>query len=759
MPSSVDDRDITGRKIKVGHFETTQALKLYPEKEKPGISSFLLSVEKKQGLNFLGTDSATKKVFFHEVKIKKKRPDEDDGVQLVVYADKNGKPLLKSLPNAETLYTSNFSTQTPLESSALRKNGWELNAKNTSYRLSYNKEGLNIQGLFYSSGQERYLRLKKYLNGIDLQKHPYMRFQFKTTESIDTNQEKLWIEFRGRYGSNRNFIQRLGGSRFKEDQGYRVNLLKELKKVYPDSSNFTLDDIAVNIDPTLGKFDERLLSYSSDRWTSDKETQIFIKALQIFGVKEKDIEGMLKKMAVREVETPRSIVVNDITWASEAIANTKFQHKSFGDEQYIRSHFKDDGLKEEGTILKAVFEQPLELHHIQTLEFDYSLDNPGVQGIVIVPEFDAAYRTSSISFLNLSEKDGHLSCNIAEKIKDASRENESASAKLTSLLFFLVKKPGINCRENDLTDAYTFSIKNVGFTTTTTTTTTVYEQLLSKPLVEFNGKRYSLGDGFKRGNRGAALNKGTREISAVTQDQTMSQFVSSGRMSFCLGNVEVADEDCRIDNPPSKYLKVDMVELTKQGEHSIHDTNAKEPEITFRKINPTRYVVDVKAEKPFWLVFSESFHAGWKAYVRRETRDRIQKSEVRSQRLEGGDWKAEVNEKNEEHWSALVSAWRDEGKRVELTEHQMVNGYANGWYVPVGQKTEVRSQKKSEEEEEKLIGDFQIVLEYKPQRLFEIGILISGITFVLCIGYLCCCGIRYIVTKKKKIILSTDFTD
>ncbi len=734
-PFSVDDRAITGRKIKVGHFDTTQALKLYPEKEKPGISSFLLSVEKKQGLNFLGTDSATKKVFFHEIKIKKKRPDEDDGVQLVVYADKNGKPLLKSLPNAETLSTFNFSTQTPLESSALLKNGWELNAKNTSYRLSYNKEGLNIQGLFYSSGQERYLRLKKYLNGIDLQKHPYMRFQFKTTESIDTNQEKLWVEFRVRCGSNRNFILRLGGSRFKEDQGYRVNLLKELKKVYPDSSNFTLDDIAINIDPTLGKFDEKLLSYSSDRWTSDKETQIFIKALQIFGVKEKDIEGMLKKTFVREFETPHSIVVNDITWASEAIANTQFQHKSFGDGQYIRSHFKNDGLKEEGAILKAVFEQPLELHHIQTLDFDYSLDNPGVQGIVIVPEFDAAYRTSSISFLNLSKKDGRLSCNIAEKIKDASRENESASAKLTSLLFFLVKKPGINCRENDLTDAYTFSIKNVGFTTTTTTT--VYEQLLSEPLVEFNGKRYSFGDGFKRGNRGAALNKGTRETPAPTQDQTMSQFVSSGRMPFCLGNVEVTDEDCRIDiYPPSKYLKVEMVEVTKpvsvdfkkeMSEGHTQDVNVKEPEITFKKINPTRYVVDVKAERPFWLVFSESFHAGWKAYGR--------------EKKEGRRLKAEVNEKNKEHWSALVSAWRDKDKRIELTEHQMVNGYANGWYVPVGRKTE--------EEEEKLTGDFQIVLEYKPQRLFEIGVLISGVTFVSCIGYLCFGGIRGLISKKK----------
>ena len=67
---------------------------------------------------------------------------------------------------------------------------------------------------------------------------------------------------------------------------------------------------------------------------------------------------------------------------------------------------------------------------------------------------------------------------------------------------------------------------------------------------------------------------------------------------------------------------------------------------------------------------------------------------------------------------------KNKGKRVELTEHQMVNGYANGWYKPVGQKSEagsqkpeVRSQKSEEEEEEKVNGDFQIVLEYKPQLL------------------------------------------
>jgi len=40
-----------------------------------------------------------------------------------------------------------------------------------------------------------------------------------------------------------------------------------------------------------------------------------------------------------------------------------------------------------------------------------------------------------------------------------------------------------------------------------------------------------------------------------------------------------------------------------------------EPEITFKKINPTKYLVKVEGAKgPFWLVFSESFHKQWRVY-------------------------------------------------------------------------------------------------------------------------------------------------
>jgi hypothetical protein len=136
------------------------------------------------------------------------------------------------------------------------------------------------------------------------------------------------------------------------------------------------------------------------------------------------------------------------------------------------------------------------------------------------------------------------------------------------------------------------------------------------------------------------------------------------------------------------------------------------PEIHFKKINPTRYIVDVKdAKGPFTLVFSESFHEGWKAYIRQDQSSKL---------------KAQI----ERSWSALWSAWKDKG-RIEVKDHFVVNGYANGWIV-----------------DQSAIGDrqsFEMVLEFKPQRLFEIGLMISGLTLLGCIGYL-----GYDFARKKK---------
>jgi len=673
-------------------------------------------------------------------------------------------PLLHSL-SGTVFAKSNFPGDAHVSNKFLI-NKWKLHAKNAFYRLFYDEKGLNIQGLFYCSGKERFLTIKKDFDGINLQKYPYLRFQFQEEEDLDSNEEKLWVELRGRCNPNGDFIVRLGGSSFKDEQGFCVNLLRELKQKYNDSTDFILNDISICLNAGVNEFDENLLTYGSDARSGDKEFQASIKSLQIFGIRDKNFGELLKNSSVQAANV-NTVSIEDIEWTSKPIVNTQYQHKSFDNGQHVGIRFERDGINEEGVIVKATFKQPLELNYLQEARFEYTVDKPNIQGIVVVPEFNTLQNSSSISFLNLKEENGCLSFNITEKAREIYDENELSSIKLTALLFYLIKRPGIRCNNDKHMNTYSFSIKDLRFVVLEPPhIASAYDNLFYGPLFELNGRKYSFGDGLKTGNGVVKSN----EESFAASISKIAQLMEKGKIALNLGNIEIAEENCKIDvYSQSKYFNVDMVELTKPGEHSIHDTNAKEPEITFRKINPTRYVVDVKAERPFWLVFSESFHAGWKAYGREKKEGGRQKAEdgtektgireqglgARGQRLEGGDRRPEVNGKNEEHWSALMSAQRDKGNRIELTEHQMVNGYANGWYVPVGEGVGALGNGLEAIE----AGDFQIILEYKPQRLFEIGILISGITFVLCIGYLCYCGIRNIITKKKKIILSTDFTD
>jgi hypothetical protein len=95
--------------------------------------------------------------------------------------------------------------------------------------------------------------------------------------------------------------------------------------------------------------------------------------------------------------------------------------------------------------------------------------------------------------------------------------------------------------------------------------------------------------------------------------------------------------------------------------------------VTYEKTNPTKYVLHVNASKPFFLVFSESYHKDWIAYI--------------------------------------------DGQRVPNEYHFMANGYANAWYI---NKT----------------GIYTITLEFWPQRLFYIGSAISITTFILCVLYI-----------------------
>jgi len=172
------------------------------------------------------------------------------------------------------------------------------------------------------------------------------------------------------------------------------------------------------------------------------------------------------------------------------------------------------------------------------------------------------------------------------------------------------------------------------------------------------------------------------------------------------------------------------------------------PKIKFIKINPTKYKIKVTdATEPYTLVFSESFHEGWKIYV-----DNTEKS------ANSADEKALITQimgimgkvatkitelflKNKDYGGEVTSYFNSEIKegthRMTFLEpatfetwgkepivndnHHLVNGYANSWYI---KPENVGGQK-----------NYELIIEFWPQRLFYIGL---AITFSILIGTLSC---------------------
>jgi hypothetical protein len=137
------------------------------------------------------------------------------------------------------------------------------------------------------------------------------------------------------------------------------------------------------------------------------------------------------------------------------------------------------------------------------------------------------------------------------------------------------------------------------------------------------------------------------------------------------------------------------------------------PTITFEKMNPTRYEVKVEnATSPFFLVFSESYHPEWKAYV--ESRlFKFNKIIVEYDNIGVKETKYEML------FTPTDILYLFE-KPIDNEWHFLVNGYANAWYI-----------------DPKEIGkeNFTITLYFRPQSYFYMGLTISGLTLLGCAGY------------------------
>jgi hypothetical protein len=128
------------------------------------------------------------------------------------------------------------------------------------------------------------------------------------------------------------------------------------------------------------------------------------------------------------------------------------------------------------------------------------------------------------------------------------------------------------------------------------------------------------------------------------------------------------------------------------GMETVFRSRGPAADVTFEKLDSTRYTARVQAEGPFFIVFSESFSRQWRAYIN-----------------SGGGT------------TGRLAALFQDG--VPEDAHFPVNGYANAWYIDPGASG---------------IADeaFTITLCYRPQSFCYLGWIVTGVTFISAIGYL-----------------------
>jgi hypothetical protein len=226
----------------------------------------------------------------------------------------------------------------------------------------------------------------------------------------------------------------------------------------------------------------------------------------------------------------------------------------------------------------------------------------------------------------------------------------------------------------------------------------------------------------------------------------------------------------------------------------IQNNNIDSPILEFKKINPTKYRVVVHhTSGTLPLVFSESFHDGWKAYLTPSEKLKIKNSNYKI--LDGNNddqaSKDELAVYIKNGWITTLGdgkekiinhmKWENISQKIDYAEkynidfvsknfqgtiqndnlpnssvfetwfkkpiddnqnHLMANGYANSWVI---NSEDLCKNNNNCIKNADGTYDLEMVVEFWPQRLFYIGIFISGMTFLVCIGYLV-----YDWRKKKK---------
>lgn len=149
---------------------------------------------------------------------------------------------------------------------------------------------------------------------------------------------------------------------------------------------------------------------------------------------------------------------------------------------------------------------------------------------------------------------------------------------------------------------------------------------------------------------------------------------------------------------------------------TIPSSNEAIPQISFTKLNPTKYIVHVEnATRPYFLVFSEAFNAHWKIYdVKTSTNSNTKVTSY---------FNGDINEVARNDQLNLGKLLDSLGKPSVADQYHFIgNGYANAWKIVPSDFQNRQS--------------YTMSIEYDPQKKFYIFFVISLIAVICSVVYL-----------------------
>jgi len=126
--------------------------------------------------------------------------------------------------------------------------------------------------------------------------------------------------------------------------------------------------------------------------------------------------------------------------------------------------------------------------------------------------------------------------------------------------------------------------------------------------------------------------------------------------------------------------------------------NQVNPTITFDRVSPVKYKVKIlHSKKSFPLIFLEGYHSGWKAYINNESSNKI----------------------------SFLNTWFL--KEINSKYHTYANSYANAWFINPQEICDSSFCSRNSDG----TYNMNLILEFWPQRLFYIGIVISVLALMI----------------------------